>query len=72
MQLHPEKINKNGKLKHLLAEDMYSEEITQVFDAKTGRYIGYIKNGVQVITDEPPAEDQTQEINTNPQQLKLF
>lgn len=74
MELNPNRINKDGKLKHMLADDLFAKEIKQVFNAKTGAYIGYIIDGEQIIT-EPPTEEPIPDEPTpppNPDQLSLF
>jgi hypothetical protein len=65
------KINPSGKLKHLLAKDMFEENQQQVFDAETGNYLGIIKDGK--ITGKDRLEPEPlEEKNHHPQQLKLF
>jgi len=71
MELNPHNINKSGKLKHLIADDLFEEDIKQVFNAKTGQYIGYIKDGQQVIAEQPE-ETQPDQEKKNPDQLELF
>lgn len=72
MELNPHQINKDGKLKHLLADDLFSEDIKQVFNAKTGKYIGYIKDGLQIIEEEGHEIQPPEEPQKNPDQLSLF
>lgn len=65
-------LNKN-KLTHLLADDMFAGELKQVFNAKTGKHIGYIYEGKEIITDEEPEPEFLQpDEKPNPSQLSLF
>jgi len=59
------------KLVYMKAPDLFSDELIQVFSAKTGKYIATIKVG-----DEMP-DDNTEEPQLilpfeDPDQLKLF
>jgi hypothetical protein len=50
---------------------MFEQDIKQVFDAKTGKYIGYIIQGKQFVNDEEQeAEPETP--TADPNQLTLF
>lgn len=66
-------INKTGKLQHMVAEDMFIDKAKQVFNAKTGKWIGTITPGNELnfepeIEPEDPQEPETK----NPDQLSLF
>lgn len=48
-------INVN-KLSHLLADDLFNDNCTLIFDAKTGKHIGYIQNANVIEFDTPEDE----------------
>jgi hypothetical protein len=63
------KINRN-KLTHLLADDLFTDEIKQVFCAKTGKWVGTLQNKqYNLVPDE--IENQEPE-KANPNQISLF
>lgn len=43
MMFDSQDINSNGKLKHLVAPDMFWNGYKQVFAAKTGKYLGILE-----------------------------
>lgn len=68
-------INPNGKLEHITAPDLFEgENRLQVFNAKTGAWIGTVINGHANIVD--PGEDQSDPSQgpeeQDPNQLNLF
>lgn len=72
MCLTPHDLDK-GKLTHLLADDLFEDDIKQVFHAKTGKHIGYIRNGIEIITEEDPEPDfLPQDEKPNSSQLSMF
>jgi hypothetical protein len=62
-------INKS-KLTHLLADDLFTDDIKQVFCAKTGKWIGTLTNRhYNLIPDEEPTQEpEKPDLN----QLSLF
>lgn len=64
-------INRN-KLTHLIADDLFTEGMQQVFCAKTGKFKGYLYNDQEYLL---PDEDETEQENLplkNENQLSLF
>lgn len=71
--IHAKDINRKGYLQHMVAKDMFIEQAKQVFNAKTGKWIGTITPGDELnfepeIEPEDPQEPETK----NPDQLSLF
>jgi hypothetical protein len=62
-------INKD-KLSHLLAEDLFTNDLKQVFSAKSGKWIGTIREGPQITEQEEQEIKEVEKENIN--QLKLF
>jgi hypothetical protein len=60
----------NGKLSHLLAEDLFSDDLKQVFSAKSGKWLGTIREGQEITEQEEQEIKETEKENIN--QLKLF
>lgn len=59
--------------KHSIATDMFAPDIVQVFARKTGKYLGYIKQGEENTLQDPEEEKQEEIKETiNPNQLNLF
>jgi len=59
--------------KNMTAEDLFEADITQVFDKKTGNYLGFIRNGQEQLMDEPEDPQQEKEDgNSDPAQLSIF
>lgn len=68
--IKPGDINKNGHLTHLVAKDLFIDDAKQVFHAKTGKWLGTIKPGQELI--EPAPEETAEPEKPNPDQLSLF
>ena len=65
-------INKTGKLTHMVATDLFlGDEATQVFNAKSGKWIATIRKG-QELNFEPDPEELKEVETVNPNQLILF
>lgn len=72
MAIKPGDINKNGHLTHMVAEDLFSETedpnykgAKQVFNAKTGKWIGTLKPGdamPQELNFDAPTEPEEPEV----------
>lgn len=65
-------INSNGKLKHLVAPDMFWNGYNQVFAAKTGKYLGIVTEGQKANFNEPEEIEIVIPEIKNPNQLSLF
>lgn len=73
MERSPHDLNKKGKLTHLLADDLFANDLKQVFSPKTGKQVGYIRDGlITILPDEDNPPDDPPETTTDPQQLYLF
>ncbi len=64
-------INRKGYLQHMVAKDMFIEQAKQVFNAKTGKWIGTITPGNE-LNFEPEIEQEQEPEIKNPNQLQLF
>jgi hypothetical protein len=64
-------LNNNKKLEYLIAPDLFASDLKQVFSAKTGKYLGVVKEGQQISIQEQ-AEAIEQPDKPNKAQLKLF
>lgn len=66
-------INKTGKLQHMVAKDMFIDKAKQVFNAKTGKWIGTITPGNELNFEPENEPEETPEQETkNPMQISLF
>jgi hypothetical protein len=59
------------ELTHLVAPDLFLEDTRQIFDAKSGKWLGTIKNGEELIK-QPVEEERKPDDKRNPNQLLLF
>lgn len=66
------KINGKGKLQHMIAEDLFADDLKQVFSAKTGKYLGVIATGQEINFEEQVEALEQPKEHTNPNQLNLF
>lgn len=66
------KINPDGKLKHLVAPDMFDETKRQVFSALTGEYLGTVKEGEESLLTASTDKETAITPQNNPNQLNLF
>lgn len=60
------------KLEHLKAEDLFCKTYTQVFCAKTGKYIGIIDQTQMSLFDLPEEKPEEKPQEDDPNQLSLF
>ena len=62
------------KLEHLKAADLFADTKTQVFSAKSGKWIGTIDTAGELPFDQEPEAEQPQEqpAPPNPKQINLF
>lgn len=66
-------INKTGKLQHMVAKDMFIDKAKQVFNAKTGKWIGTITPGNELNFEPENEQEENQEPEIkNPMQISLF
>lgn len=66
-------INSTGKLTHLVAQDIFSDNLLQVFSAKTGDYLGTVMQGQEItLQEQEQAETEPQEQENHLLQIKLF
>ena len=75
MPIDLSKLNPRGKLKHLVAKDMFKEGAKQVFDAHTGKYLGMVDDGKGTLFYEQetaPEETPAPIEIINPNQTTLF
>lgn len=73
MKIDISNLNPKGKFKHLIADDLFASGVQQVFDARTGKYIGVLQDGKEILfneQDEPEIKPEPEIIN--PKQIKLF
>lgn len=61
----------NGHLFHLVAADMFDDKTKLIFDAKTGKHIGYVREG-QLVELKPEIAEELEQDFYNKQQLSLF
>lgn len=66
------KLNPRGKLKNLIAKDLFREDFKQVFDAKTGKHLGTVHQAAEFNFDAKIEETPPEVIPENPAQTKLF
>jgi len=68
------KINPSGKLQHMISPDLFTSGVKQVFNAKTGKWIGKIDTRGTLF--EKPEEENIipieEPIPQDPNQLQLF
>lgn len=64
----------NGTLSHLVADDLFKADTKQVFDSKTGKFVGYLSNQMTMVFAAPEVEPEQPEIlpPANPNQISLF
>ena len=67
-----QKINSTGKLQHMIADDLFSDDLAQVFSAKTGKYLGVVKQGQEIDFQEQIEALENHREPENKQQLSLF
>lgn len=70
MPIDISKLNPRGKLKNLIAQDLFEETQQQLFCPETGDLIGMVKDGKEVYfkgKGEPETKPQA-----NPKQMNLF
>lgn len=72
MALFKKEINSGNRLQHMIAEDLFADDLTQVFSAKTGKYLGVIKQGQEIDFQEQVEALEQQRETKNPNQLNLF
>jgi len=72
MPIDISKINPRGKLKNLIAKDLFEENCSQIFDAQTGKLIGMLRNGKEVLFNGAIEEETKTEQQPDPKQLNLF
>lgn len=72
MPIDISKINPRGKLKNLIAKDLFEDNCSQIFDAQTGKLIGMLRNGKEVLFNATSENETKPEQQPDPKQLNLF
>jgi len=57
--------------KNMIAQDLFSKDLIQVFDTKSGEWIATVKAG-QEINIKAPEDEAQEQAPQNKNQLKLF
>lgn len=65
-------MNNTNKLKFLKAEDMFEQNTEQIFCAKTGKYLGIVRDGKFIIGCDDDGELIEEQPKANINQLNLF
>lgn len=72
MPIDISKLNPRGKLTHLVAKDLFLPGTDQIFNAHTGKFIGMVMNGQEIIINAQGEAEIKPNANIDPNQLKLF